>query len=312
MGKIYRTRESDARAIAVGKLAEKSLRFIAWGPRGFEGYRSALLAECEAHGQVSISLDALRHQGSGCPKCGKRSAGDIFKRPVAEVEGLIFSACLKTGQAYLGFVQPYANGRTLVRIACPTHGVRHISVNAAIGGRRCPRCVKAEQVSSKTRTKQEAERLARRLLGLSGLEFLGWETAYKQNRSYLMFRCARHGDFRKTLLKLSQGGGCPGCAKGGFDPSRTGYVYLIKSADGAFMKVGITNSARRRIADLTRATPFPVFPFGLLEFKNGRDAQKLERQLLKKHENAGLSGFDGATEWLKASPEVAKEFLDRL
>lgn len=312
MTKAYRLRESEAFSIASEKAATKGLRVVSWGPKGFEGHRSTLLAECAEHGQVSLNMDALRHQDSGCPKCGKRRAGDLHKRPRSEVEDLISLACVKTEQEYLGFSQPYINGRTLVKIRCPSHGVRHISVNAALGARRCPRCVKAEQRSPSYRTEEVASRLARRILALAGLEFLGWETTYKQNRSYLLFRCPQHGEFRKSLLKLQQGGRCPGCAKGGFDPSRTGYVYLIKSVDGAFIKVGITNSTNRRFCDLVRATPFPIFPYGALAFQNGRQAQKLEKHLLRKYERAGLAGFDGATEWLKASPELINEFLARI
>jgi len=41
---------------------------------------------------------------------------------------------------------------------------------------------------------------------------------------------------------------------------------------------------------------------------SGEKISNLERMFHKKYESAGFSGFDGATEWLKFSPELLEEF----
>ena len=57
---------------------------------------------------------------------------------------------------------------------------------------------------------------------------------------------------------------------------------------------------------LAKNTPFK---FSLIEQASGDGAKiaELERYFHDKYESAGLSGFDGATEWLICTPELMQE-----
>lgn len=75
-----------------------------------------------------------------------------------------------------------------------------------------------------------------------------------------------------------QGQGCPKCAKSGFDPSATGWLYLIKNESKGLIKIGITNSLDTRLR-AHRAEGFrkldlsPPMP--------GHKARELEKKILQ-------------------------------
>ena len=75
------------------------------------------------------------------------------------------------------------------------------------------------------------------------------------------------------------------------------------------VKVGYSIDIDKRISELNRGAPFEI---ELLEFWTLPDTPtvrkiegKVHRKMAKYH--AGLSGFDGATEWFNTSPDRAKK-----
>ncbi|UVX30154.1 endonuclease [Klebsiella phage VLCpiS13c] len=103
------------------------------------------------------------------------------------------------------------------------------------------------------------------------------------------------------------GKGCSGCARYGFDYKMDGFVYFLMG-DGV-IKVGITNDIRQRISRLSRRTPFEFSLIAKIKTA-GEEAAKIEKYYHRKYESAGLSGFDGATEWLEYSPELMNEIMN--
>ena len=74
------------------------------------------------------------------------------------------------------------------------------------------------------------------------------------------------------------------------------------------VKVGYTIDLNRRITELNSTAPFKAELLETWTLTDTPTVRKIEskvhRKLAKYH--AGLSGFDGATEWFNVSPERAK------
>lgn len=104
--------------------------------------------------------------------------------------------------------------------------------------------------------------------------------------------------------------GCPACSKSGYNPSKPGFLYLLQSENGLFVKVGITNNLTSRMTTLKRKTPFQFQLIDSHKYSNGSLPPKLEKKLLKSYESAKLSEFDGATEWLLANKNISQEFAN--
>lgn len=108
---------------------------------------------------------------------------------------------------------------------------------------------------------------------------------------------------------INRGRGCPECSLGGFKKHKPGYLYLLLSENGKFMKVGITNNIKKRIYDLTTCTPF-TFSLYRSYYAKGEKVAKIERLILDSFEKSSFSGFSGCTEWLVFNKEIA-EFCEK-
>ena len=84
-------------------------------------------------------------------------------------------------------------------------------------------------------------------------------------------------------------------------------MYALKSEDGKYMKIGLSNKPAQRIKTLVSSTPFK---FGKLRMKqlSGFEAPKEETRLHKMFASANLTGFDGCTEWFIYDEKVISEF----
>lgn len=112
------------------------------------------------------------------------------------------------------------------------------------------------------------------------------------------------------ISNLVNGGwGCPSCANGGYNPSKAGFIYALRSECGMYVKIGISNRPEHRHKDLERATPFI---FSCIEKITGDGAKiaELEKYFHGKYERAGFTDFDGCTEWLICTPQLLEELRE--
>ena len=90
------------------------------------------------------------------------------------------------------------------------------------------------------------------------------------------------------------------CAQGGFNPTKQGTLYLLRSECGTMVKIGISNNHEQRHAQLKRATPFNWSCIELLHNNDGAFIAKAEKELHSLTEQAQfIEPFDGYTEWRK-------------
>ncbi|HUH57993.1 MAG TPA: GIY-YIG nuclease family protein [Pseudomonadales bacterium] len=107
-----------------------------------------------------------------------------------------------------------------------------------------------------------------------------------------------------------KGQGCPSCPARYDQPTN---LYLMHNGLGK-VKIGYSIDTNRRISQLNQNAPFEAELLETWTLQDTPAARKIEskvhRKLAKYH--AGLSGFDGATEWFNTTPERAKKEINAI
>ena len=195
----------------------------------------------------------------------------------------------------------YQSNHINLFIHCPEHGVFEQTPSNHVRGKGCPCCS-----GNKKHTNESFIQKAREIHGnrcdYSLVECNG-------NNSKVKIVCPEHGDFEQTPNNHLKGVGCPGCAKYGFDRTRSASLYILRSDCGQYMKIGITNKPDQRQAQLSRATPFSFKRIELIEGP-GDQIANLEKELLSCYQPAEFTEvFDGSTEWRLWNDSVRGYFV---
>jgi len=300
------------------KRQAKNLGFAFIGfPSGANAFNSLISLQCARHGAWHTTRIANFLNGHACPKCGLEENSESLLIPDEE----IIEKALSGG--------PYKSGTVLIpgncksskwTLICPVCESDDISLSGVgpskffISRKGVMRGIVPCRCSANYRmTVKELEHKALSDSESKGYAFGGWHdsTAKKNTSAMVSVICSEHGSFRISFENLVyHERHCPSCAQYGFKIDRDGYVYALKSECGAYMKVGITNKPEIRIPQLSKATPFPFEVDGVFK-TSGVNARHAERSAHLKFMSAGLSGFDGCTEWLRYDPAIIKYVEER-
>lgn len=262
----------------------------------YNGNKSYVTIICKKHGE--FKQRAANHLlGRGCIKCQAECASS---RMTMNTEEFIMKAKLKHGDLYDYGKTVYKNGTSKIIITCKKHGDFLKSPDKHLSGQGCQKC------SGKGRVNTHDFVFKSNLI--HSFRYKYDKTICKKVSEKVIVTCGIHGDFMVTPSNHLKGRGCPGCAKSGFDKTKNAYVYFLISEYG--VKVGITNKITQRLATLKRETPFNFNEIHHIKM-TGVNAAALEKYFHKKYESAGLTGFDGATEWLKHSSELMDEIMNK-
>lgn len=186
----------------------------------------------------------------------------------------------------------YVNSHTPVLITCSVHGDFQQKPFSHLAGKGCGQCAGTARGTTRAFVQQARK--------THGLRYDYSRARYKNNKTKVAIVCKSHGEFLQAPNSHLSGRGCPGCAKGAYKPHRPGYVYVLLSECGQFVKVGLTNAPRRRLSELRTHTPFMFVVLAVYPLA-GRVAPQVEKWAQTEGESARLSGFEGATEWLSYS-----------
>lgn len=130
---------------------------------------------------------------------------------------------------------------------------------------------------------------------------------YAHSREKVIITCKKHGSFEQTPHSHLSGQGCPSCPARYDQPTN---LYLMHNGLGQ-VKVGYSIDTDRRISKLNSTAPFEAELLETWTLPDMPTVRKIEskvhRKLAKYH--AGLSGFDGASEWFNASPDTARKHI---
>lgn len=262
--------------------------FIRWVDI-YRNQKSKAVVRCDRGHELSACVGALirAKECSLCVGNYRRDAG-VRERQLNDLPNMTF----------VRWLDSHENDHSKAVMRCDVDGHEWATtVNSLLRGSRCPKCFGSPRYSSDEREAQ--------LNSLHGKRFVRWVDGYRNKQDKVVMRCECGLDWVTTVHNmLNNGSGCPSCAKSGYDPSKPGTLYALRDAEGTHIKIGISNTYKRRLAELRRATPFDFEPIHIHHCDDGSVIRDLEKMFHANFESSGFTKFDGATEWLKFDPQI--------
>lgn len=262
---------------------------------------------CSEHGVFEQRPDHHLN-GSGCLEC-------VVEPYRLTIKGFVQRAREIHDDKYDYSLVEYVNNKSLVKIICPEHGVFKQRPDGHLYQKQgCPLCAIEHLSKQQTSTTDEFIKCAREV---HGDRYDYSMVMYVNNYTHVMIICPKHGMFMQIPNNhISRKAGCPQCAETGFNPSEPGILYVLADDKRCptLLKIGITNDLKQRIRQLRHTTPHPVVKLAGYTFSHGVDAYKLEQDVHKVFSefNAGMNGFNGATEWFKYSHAILDYIRDTI
>ena len=270
----------------------------------YNGSRNDVIIICPVHGEfLQKPRDHLT--GKGCKLCGKQSS--IIKRTYT-TETFIEKAKSIYGNQYTYNKCVFTKSDTDVVITCKEHGDFSKSPKSFLRGVGCRLCAN-DRISKSKKMKHDAFILKCKLIH-KDMDFDYSQTIYKSMEEDVTIHCNIHGDFTRNAKSFLHWSSCPECAKGGFKPSKTGYLYLMAyfyESGKVFQKYGISNYPEFRLKYCLKKNKHldDGIILDIFKFKNGHHAERLEADIKDTFKDIqGVSKeimVDGYTETLPIS-----------
>lgn len=261
--------------------------------------KDKVVITCKNHGDFEQTPDS-HLSGRGCIKCGLEAIA--AKRSQESRDGFIEKARAVHGDSYDYTNVEYVNAKTNVSIACANHGYFKQTPNNHLTGYGCTKCGIESRAAKKS---QEAkDDFIEKACAIHGDRYDYSKAVYTRSRDKVIITCASHGVFEQRAREHLSGNGCPSCPARYDQPTN---LYLMYNGLGK-VKVGFSIDAGARLSRINRHAPFKAELLETWTLPDTPTVRKIEskvhRKLAKYH--AGLSGFDGASEWFNTSPDRAK------
>lgn len=261
----------------------------------YKSARENILIHCQKHGVFEQRPnDHLNRRG--CPTCGGKHQNNK--------NSFIKKAVRIHGNKYSYSLVDYVNNSTRVKIVCQIHGVFEQTPDSHVNRKsNCPACV-----GKKLHTNNSFIEKAKKVHGENTYHYT--LVQYVNVMTKVKITCPTHGDFEQTPGNHLSGQGCPGCATGGgFDRTKKGFLYILRSECGKYIKIGVTHKPSKRHSQLSRVTPFSFKCIELIEGP-GEQIANLEKELLAKYQPAGFTEtFDGYSEWRLWSESIRHKLI---
>lgn len=250
--------------------------FIEWTSQESYGKESKVTVICVVDKyKWSVKVGNLMSLKHGCPQCGghRRWTSEEREEQINGIKNIEF----------IEWVGEYTGAKSKAKLRCSVDGYEWVSsvdslLNKSTGCHKCSKRIRW--------TKEERISQINDIDGISFVKFLG---EYAGGRTRVAVSCDVHNiEWAATITNIvNHGSGCPSCAKGGYDQTKTGYLYALRSECGKYVKVGISNKPESRFVGLRWSTPFK---FNVIEMisGDGADVAKLEKYIHRKHESAGF------------------------
>ncbi len=246
---------------------------------------------CKEHGDFE-QRPSDHLAGQGCSKCGGR-----HQHSTAE---WIIEAKKTHGDRYDYSKTVYVRSKDKVIITCKEHGDFEQVAHNHLTGKGCAKCSGRHQHST-AEWIIEAEKT-------HGDRYDYSKTVYIRADDRVTITCKEHGDFEQVAGNHLTGNGCPRCF---WDRDQPTAIYLMQM--GAQVKIGISIDPDARLAQLNRNNPEPAHIVATWTLEDFPAAYAMEQQLHQRLRDyhAGLTGFDGATEWFNTTPCHAEWVINK-
>ncbi len=258
--------------------------------------KDKVIITCKTHGDFE-QTPSSHLAGRGCAKCGEESMA--VKQSEESKDSFIEKARAVHGGRYDYLKTVYVRSRDKVIITCKEHGDFNQVANYHLQGDGCPKC-RGLNKTSKEWIIEAAD--------IHGDCYDYSKVVYVRARDKVIIACKTHGCFEQSADNHLRGQGCPSCE---FDRSQPTAIYLMQM--GARVKIGISIDPNARLAQLNRNNPEPahiVTTWTLKDFPSAYMVEQKLHQRLREH-HAGLTGFDGATEWFNTTPCHAEWVINK-
>lgn len=272
-----------------------NIRFVRWDGE-YLNCNSKAICRCDIDGfEWPVRVTNLLDLRQGCPQCaGKRrwTAGERIEQ-INTLPNITF---VRWGDEYRN-----KNSKAVCR--CTVDGFEWSAsvTNLVNHGQGCPQCAGNRRWTADERIKQ--------INALPNITFSRWHGKYTGALSRAVCYCDVGHEWSSSVDNLINGGrGCPQCAEYGYNPSKPGTLYALRSECGTMVKIGISNDYEQRHAILKRKTPFA---FNCVELCHGDGAMvaTLEKVLHGLMEPVVFeTPFDGSTEWRKWDARLPEWF----
>ncbi|UYD59478.1 putative endonuclease [Aeromonas phage avDM6] len=202
------------------------------------------------------------------------------------------------------FISGYKNKHSKFSYNCPEHGKQTTTYHNFSNGRRCLEC------SKEIKRITNAEDIMISSCRSQGLNFVGFESDYKNIKSKVIYNCPYHGNHSTEFRILKSGHGCPSCQCNGFDVNKPAFLYLVrwKTKSGkAWLKYGITNNQVelriKRQLQTHESETGEFLQYEILHIKKGLGShiKSIESSIKHSFPHSGISKsemWDGYTETL--------------
>ena len=250
-----------------------------------------VIITCGQHGD--FEQEASSHlRGYGCSKC---SGMHNYSTPEWIIE-----AKRVHGDRYDYGKVDYVRACGKVIITCGQHGDFEQTPTRHLQGKGCAKCAGNNNYSTPEWIIEAVK--------VHGDRYGYGKVSYIRARDKVIITCDQHGDFEQTPNSHLMGHGCPSCQWGRDQPTA---VYLMRM--GAQVKIGISIDPQARLSRLNRNNPEQATIITTWSLEDYPAAHTLEQQIHRelKDYHAGLSGFDGATEWFNTTPCHAEWVINK-
>ena len=229
---------------------------------------------CKDHGEFKQKPND-HFNGSGCPKCANftisntliQRAKKVFVKKAQKVHGVLTYTYEKV---------QYKNTNEKVLITCPIHGDFWQSPHSHLNQRSgCVKCGKVSMGLKQVILGRST--FIERANSVHGKDTYNYQLVdYQKSDQKVSIICPKHGIFLQTPSNHLQGGGCPACARKGFNTLKIGILYYIKI--GNLYKIGITNKSIEERYSLKERKLFDDYKTWKM---SGEEAYETEQAILK-------------------------------
>lgn len=287
---MYPSKEDREKQIIL--LCNKTKYSFSGWVDGYKNSSSRFICKCDEHGEWETAIHNFVNNGRRCKGCQAKKTGNRCRTDEKDIISAINS--INSKYSFVRWDNGYSSTKSKFVCSCSIHGEWSVTPLHFIYQKTgCPSCAGLKPYS-----RIEREEQISRCCKKEGLEFIGWIGDYKNSYSRFIYSCKHHGESESSVNSfVNSGCRCSGCNEYGFNTSNDGFLYSLVSDGGEFIKIGISNYPEDRLKRLEKNTPFG---FSLVEMipGSGSYVRMMERKFHKKYKSAGLSGFDGCTEWL--------------
>lgn len=192
---------------------------------------------CLIHGEFE-QAPSKHLLNRGCPKCGEISRAKIRS---SNTEEFIDRAKEIHGDKYDYSKTVYERCDKKVIITCPIHGEFYQRPISHLKNGGCDSCGRLKSNEAKKITQEE---FINRSINVHKNKYDYSKVTYINNRTKINLVCSTHGQFEQLPADHLNGSGCPSCAKYGFQPNESAYLYYLKittDENQVLYKIGITN-----------------------------------------------------------------------